>query len=42
MTRRLNLEAKAKADEAGWKGNEFGTVNADIIVFSQPEIALIT
>jgi cation/acetate symporter len=35
-----NLEAKAKADEAGWKGNEL-TVNADIIVLANPEIALL-
>ena len=35
-----NLEAKSKADEAGWKGNEL-TVNADIIVLANPEIALL-
>jgi cation/acetate symporter len=35
-----NLEAKAKADAAGWKGNEL-TVNADIIVLANPEIALL-
>lgn len=35
-----DLEAKAKADEAGWKGNEL-TVNADIIVLANPEIALL-
>lgn len=33
-------EAKAKADAAGWKGNEL-TVNADIIVLANPEIALL-
>ncbi len=32
--------AKAKADAAGWKGNEL-TVNADIIVLANPEIALL-
>ncbi|WP_300339806.1 sodium:solute symporter family protein [Accumulibacter sp.] len=31
---------KAKAAEAGWKGNEL-TVNADIIVLANPEIALL-
>jgi cation/acetate symporter len=31
---------KAKADGAGWKGNEL-TVNADIIVLANPEIALL-
>ncbi len=31
---------KAKADAAGWKGNEL-TVNADIIVLANPEIALL-
>jgi len=30
----------AKADAAGWKGNEL-TVNADIIVLANPEIALL-
>ncbi len=30
----------AKAEEAGWKGNEL-TVNADIIVLANPEIALL-
>jgi cation/acetate symporter len=34
-----NAEAKAKAEAAGWKGNEL-TVNADIIVLANPEIAL--
>ena len=33
-------EAKAKAEAAGWKGNEL-TVNADIIVLANPEIALL-
>ena len=33
-------EFKAKADAAGWKGNEL-TVNADIIVLANPEIALL-
>jgi cation/acetate symporter len=31
---------KAKTDAAGWKGNEL-TVNADIIVLANPEIALL-
>ena len=31
---------KSKADAAGWKGNEL-TVNADIIVLANPEIALL-
>ncbi|MDP5030127.1 MAG: cation acetate symporter [Paraglaciecola sp.] len=31
---------KAKVDEAGWQGNEL-TVNADIIVLANPEIALL-
>ncbi|WP_291981192.1 sodium:solute symporter family protein [Candidatus Accumulibacter sp. ACC005] len=31
---------KAKAESAGWKGNEL-TVNADIIVLANPEIALL-
>ena len=35
-----NAEAKAKAEAAGWKGNEL-TVNADIIVLANPEIALL-
>ncbi|MDD4977765.1 MAG: cation acetate symporter [Gallionella sp.] len=35
-----NEVAKAKADAAGWKGNEL-TVNADIIVLANPEIALL-
>ncbi|MDP3521372.1 MAG: VC_2705 family sodium/solute symporter, partial [Hydrogenophaga sp.] len=35
-----NATAKAKADAAGWKGNEL-TVNADIIVMANPEIALL-
>jgi cation/acetate symporter len=35
-----NDEAKAKAEAAGWKGNEL-TVNADIIVLANPEIALL-
>ena len=33
-------EAKAKAEAAGWKGSEL-TVNADIIVLANPEIALL-
>ncbi len=33
-----NAAVKAKAEEAGWKGNEL-TVNADIIVLANPEIA---
>jgi cation/acetate symporter len=33
-----NEVAKGKADAAGWKGNEL-TVNADIIVLANPEIA---
>ncbi len=33
-------EAIAKAEAAGWKGNEL-TVNADIIVLANPEIALL-
>jgi cation/acetate symporter len=32
--------AKAKAEAAGWKGNEL-TVNPDIIVLANPEIALL-
>ncbi len=35
-----NAAAKAKFDAAGWKGNEL-TVNADIIVLANPEIALL-
>jgi len=35
-----SADAKAKADAAGWKGNEL-TVNADIIVLANPEIALL-
>jgi len=35
-----NPEAKAKAEAAGWKGNEL-EVNADIIVLANPEIALL-
>ena len=35
-----NEAAKAKADAAGWKGNEL-TVNADIMVMANPEIALL-
>jgi len=35
-----NADAKAKFDAAGWKGNEL-TVNADIIVLANPEIALL-
>ncbi|WP_157263443.1 sodium:solute symporter family protein [Azohydromonas aeria] len=35
-----NADAKAKAAEAGWKGNEL-TVNPDIIVLANPEIALL-
>jgi cation/acetate symporter len=35
-----NEAAKAKAEAAGWKGNEM-TVNADIIVLANPEIALL-
>ena len=33
-----NADAAAKAEAAGWKGNEL-TVNADIIVLANPEIA---
>ncbi len=33
-------EVLAKADEAGWEGNEL-TVNADIIVLANPEIAML-
>jgi cation/acetate symporter len=35
-----NKEFLAKAEAAGWKGNEL-TVNADIIVLANPEIALL-
>ncbi|MFZ2971283.1 MAG: sodium:solute symporter family protein [Ferribacterium limneticum] len=35
-----NADVKAKAEAAGWKGNEL-TVNADIIVLANPEIALL-
>jgi cation/acetate symporter len=35
-----NPEAKARAEAAGWQGNEL-TVNADIIVLANPEIALL-
>ena len=35
-----NEEFKKKATDAGWKGNEL-TVNADIIVLANPEIALL-
>ena len=35
-----NEVAKGKAEQAGWKGNEL-TVNADIIVLANPEIALL-
>jgi cation/acetate symporter len=35
-----NPDVKAKADAAGWKGNEL-TVNADIVVLANPEIALL-
>ncbi len=35
-----NAEAAAKAEAAGWKGNEL-TVNPDIIVLANPEIALL-
>ncbi len=35
-----NEAVKAKADAAGWQGNELG-VNADIIVLANPEIALL-
>ena len=35
-----NEAFKAKADAAGWKGSEL-TVNADIIVLANPEIALL-
>ena len=35
-----NEAAKTKVEAAGWKGNEL-TVNADIIVLANPEIALL-
>ncbi|NLF55930.1 MAG: cation acetate symporter [Thauera phenolivorans] len=35
-----NAEAAGKAEQAGWKGNEL-TVNADIMVMANPEIALL-
>ncbi|PKO51502.1 MAG: cation acetate symporter, partial [Betaproteobacteria bacterium HGW-Betaproteobacteria-21] len=35
-----NADVKAKVEAAGWKGNEL-TVNADIIVLANPEIALL-
>ncbi len=35
-----NAEVLKKAGDAGWKGNEL-TVNADIIVLANPEIALL-
>ena len=35
-----NEAVKAKADAAGWKGNELN-VNADILVLANPEIALL-
>ncbi|MBX3634302.1 MAG: cation acetate symporter [Rubrivivax sp.] len=35
-----NADAKARAEAAGWKGNEL-SVNADIIVLANPEIALL-
>ena len=35
-----NADATAKAEAAGWKGNEL-TVNADIMVMANPEIALL-
>jgi cation/acetate symporter len=35
-----NAEFVKKAEEAGWKGNEL-TVNADILVLANPEIALL-
>jgi cation/acetate symporter len=38
--RSTNPEAKARAAAAGWGGNEL-TVNADIIVLANPEIALL-
>ncbi len=38
--RTTNPTAKANAEAAGWKGNEL-TVNADIMVLANPEIALL-
>jgi len=35
-----NADVTAKAEAAGWKGNEL-TVNADIMVLANPEIALL-
>ncbi len=35
-----SADAKAKVEAAGWKGNEL-TVNADIMVMANPEIALL-
>ena len=35
-----NAEVKSKIEAAGWKGNEL-SVNADIIVLANPEIALL-
>jgi cation/acetate symporter len=35
-----NEAVKAKADAAGWKGNEL-SVNADILVLANPEIAML-
>jgi cation/acetate symporter len=35
-----NADAKAKMEAAGWKGNEL-TVNPDIMVMANPEIALL-
>ena len=35
-----NADVKAKMDAAGWKGNEL-SVNADIMVMANPEIALL-
>ena len=35
-----NADVKAKAEAAGWKGNELN-VNADIMVMANPEIALL-
>jgi len=35
-----NAEAAGKAEQAGWQGNEL-TVNADIMVMANPEIALL-
>ncbi|THF62391.1 cation acetate symporter [Pseudothauera nasutitermitis] len=38
--RTANADAKARAEAAGWNGNEL-SVNADIIVLANPEIALL-